>query len=146
MNRILKEIVIAVIIGGLGYYLTESLKLALVVSIVAFGLLNLYKPEKRYWRAFWKVFIAFTFTNAFSLSLIRNLSDGTLAIKYEDSIVVTIVLGLLLFLFPILDYKERNAKQSTKEIAINGNDNIAVKDINNSKLEININARQKDNG
>jgi hypothetical protein len=81
--------------------------------------------------------VAFAVTNNWSIKLYQKLSKGNLELKYDDNFAVTVFLGILLIILPILDFFERK-KCSKKPNAtiIKGDGNTVVQDIENSEVKI----------
>jgi len=131
------RILFSIVIGIVTYFIASNFTLSIILTILSFILFWIYSPEKRYWRAFWYVLVAFAVTNNWSIKLYQQLSKGNLELKYEDNFAVTIFLGILLIILPILDFFERKkiSKQPNATTII-GDGNTVVQDIENSQVKI----------
>lgn len=132
------KILASFIIVGLTYFITKSMTISIIAGILSQILFWIYNPERRYWRAFWYVLVAFAITNNWSIHFYKIITNGTVEVKFEDNIVVSIILGILMILLVILDYKERKKDNSdNNKYQIQGDDNIVLDDINESNITIN---------
>jgi len=136
MKYLKSSIIISSIAGLISYFVTENYIVALAVMIIALILSWIYNPKKRYWRAFWYIATILGLTNNWSFEFFKKMTDSEFHIKYSENSIVSIFLGILLIMLPILDFLERNGKIRLFGNSIKGDDNIQISDVKKSKITI----------